>query len=416
MPRTRSGAAPGGGICETDAMAMKKRITLGLVVLAALAALVWALSPRPIAVAMTEVRTGPFAETVREEGRTRLRDRYTVSAPIGGYLHRVRLEEGDPVEAGDTLFRMQPLPTPALDLRSHEQARESLEAARARLTSAEAGHEEARAEAELAESDYRRVQRLFDDGAVPRSELDAARSRHERAQAGVRAAASAVEGARAEAEIARLLLEIAAGRLPDAHEQELAVRAPATGVVLARHRYTEGTVQPGEPVIDVGSLDDLEVRVDLLSVEAVRVHPGMPVRLLDWGGDEVLEAEVRRVDPDGFTRVSALGVDEQRVPVILDLDPAVAREAGLAVGYHVEAEFLLWEGEDVLQIPTSALFRHDGQWSVFVVEDGRARLRAVEPGRRADFVTQIVDGLEAGEVVVTRPGDRLDDGVRVRPD
>lgn len=397
-------------------MAVRKRITVGVIFLGLLGALAWALMPRPVAVAMTEVRTGSFEEKVREEGRTQLRHRYTVSAPIAGYLHRLRLEEGDSVEAGDRLFHMQPLPTPALDLRDHEQARENLSAAEARLASREASLDKARSEVRLAAAEYRRIQRLFDEDATSRSELDAARNRRDSAQAAASAAESTVAVARAEVEIARLPLDLASGRLPETQEQALAVRAPADGVVLTRHRHAEGPVQAGEPVIDVGNFDDLEVRVELLSVEAVRVRPGMPVRLLDWGGDDVLEAKVRRIDPDGFTKVSALGVDEQRVPVILDLDPVTARATGLAVGYHVEAEFLLWEGEDVLQVPTSALFRHEGQWSVFVVDDGRARLRAVEIGRRADFVTQIEDGLEDGEVVVTRPGDRLHDGLRVRQD
>ncbi|MGM0554659.1 MAG: efflux RND transporter periplasmic adaptor subunit, partial [Pseudomonadota bacterium] len=184
-------------------------------------------------------------------------------------------------------------------------------------------------------------------------------------------------------------------------------------VVLERYRCCEGTVGAGEPVLVVGDLDDLEVQVDLLSMDAVRVVPGMRVRLTDWGRDAKLDATVRRVQPFGFTRVSALGVDEQRVPVILDLDAVEARMAGLAVGYRVEAEFLLWEGDDVLQVPTSALFRDRGEWSVLVVEDGRAELRRVEVGRRSGFTTQILEGLEAGERVVTRPGDRVQAGTRV---
>ncbi|WP_018146338.1 MULTISPECIES: efflux RND transporter periplasmic adaptor subunit [unclassified Thioalkalivibrio] len=394
-------------------MAMKKRITIGLVVLAGVAALVWALRPQPVPVSLTEVQAGAFEETVREEGRTRLRETYTVSAPIAGYLHRVALEEGDAVALGDTLFRLEPLPTPALDARSREQARENLAAARSRLQSAEANLENLRAEARFAESEYRRHQELFDRGAVSATEMERMETMRDRARSAVRAGESAVEVARSEIESARVVLDIASGQMPESEADTLSVRSPAEGVVLERYRCCEGTIGAGEPVLVVGDLDDLEVQVDLLSMDAVRVVPGMRVRLTDWGRDAELEASVRRVQPFGFTKISALGVDEQRVPVILDLDAVEARLAGLAVGYRVEAEFLLWEGDDVLQVPTSALFRHRGEWSVFVVEDGRAEPRRVEVGRRSGFTTQILEGLEGGERVVTRPGDRVQAGTRV---
>ncbi|WP_019572048.1 efflux RND transporter periplasmic adaptor subunit [Thioalkalivibrio sp. ALMg3] len=394
-------------------MAMKKRITIGLVVLVGVAALVWALRPQPVPVSLSEVRAGAFEETVREEGRTRLRDTYTVSAPIAGYLHRVALEEGDAVALGDTLFRLEPLPTPALDARSREQARENLAAARSRLQSAEANLENLRAEARFAESEYRRHQELFDRGAVSATEMERMETMRDRARSAVRAGESAVEVARSEIESARVVLDIASGQMPESEADTLSVRSPAEGVVLERYRCCEGTIGAGEPVLVVGDLDDLEVQVDLLSMDAVRVVPGMRVRLTDWGRDAKLDATVRRVQPFGFTKISALGVDEQRVPVILDLDAVEARLAGLAVGYRVEAEFLLWEGDDVLQVPTSALFRDRGDWSVFVVEDGRAEPRRVDVGRRSGFTTQILEGLEAGERVVTRPGDRVQAGTRV---
>ena len=394
-------------------MLMKKRITIGLVVLAGVAALVWALRPQPVPVSLSEVRAGAFEETVREEGRTRLRDTYTVSAPIAGYLHRVALEEGDAVALGDTLFRLEPLPTPALDARSREQARENLAAARSRLQSAEANLENLRAEARFAESEYRRHQELFDRGAVSATEMERMETMRDRARSAVRAGESAVEVARSEIESARVVLDIASGQMPESEADTLSVRSPAEGVVLERYRCCEGTIGAGEPVLVVGDLDDLEVQVDLLSMDAVRVVPGMRVRLTDWGRDAKLDATVRRVQPFGFTKISALGVDEQRVPVILDLDAVEARLAGLAVGYRVEAEFLLWEGDDVLQVPTSTLFRDRGDWSVFVVEDGRAEPRRVDVGRRSGFTTQILEGLEAGERVVTRPGDRVQAGTRV---
>ena len=212
------------------------------------------------------------------------------------------------------------------------------------------------------------------------------------------------------------MLDIASGQRPAEDQPELEVRAPIEGVVLRRHRCCEGAIAAGEPVLEVGSLNDLEVQVDLLTMMAVRVQPGMRVLMTGWGGDEVLEGTVRRVEPAGFTRVSALGVDEQRVPVIIDfLEPKQAW-ARLGVAFRVEAEFLLWEDDDVLQAPTSALFRHADGWAVFVIDDGRARLRPVERGRSSGLVSQILDGLEPGERLITHPGDRISDGVRVRAD
>ncbi len=299
------------------------------------------------------------------------------------------------------------------EVRYREQARENLAAARARLQSAEANLENLRAEARFAESEYRRHQELFDRGAVSATEMERMETMRDRARSAVRAGESAVEVARSEIESARVVLDVASGQMPESEADTLSVRSPAEGVVLERYRCCEGTISAGEPVLVVGDLDDLEVQVDLLSMDAVRVVPGMRVRLTDWGRDTKLDATVRRVQPFGFTRISALGVDEQRVPVILDLDAVAARMAGLAVGYRVEAEFLLWEGDDVLQVPTSALFRDRGDWSVFVVEDGRAEPRRVDVGRRSGFTTQILEGLEAGERVVTRPGDRVQAGTRV---
>lgn len=397
-------------------MNRKKRWILIVVSLAALVLLVLALRPSPTVVNTAEVVAEPFTESVSEEGRTRLRDTYTVSAPIAGYLQRVRPEPGDEVEPGQVLFAMEPLPAPALDARSLEQARENLAAAQARRRNAEANLETVRAEAQFAESEYQRYQQLHDRGLVSTAEMERARAIRDRQQAARRAAEHAVEVAGFEVESARAVVEIASGQRPDEDQPRLEVRSPVGGVVLRRHRCCEGTIAAGEPVVDVGSLADLEVQVDLLSMVAVRVEPGMRVELTGWGGDEVLRATVRRVEPAGFTRISALGVEEQRVPVIIDFDDPARAWQTLGVGYRVEARFVLWEEEGVLQVPTSSLFRVRDQWRVFVIENGRARSREVEPGRRSGLRAQILSGLNRGERVITHPGDRVTEGVRVRPD
>ncbi|AGA34433.1 efflux transporter, RND family, MFP subunit [Thioalkalivibrio nitratireducens DSM 14787] len=396
-------------------MKWRKKTLWALVLLAAAGLLAWALMPAPVPVSATEVRSGAFVESVEEEGRTRLRDTFTVSAPIAGYLQRVALEAGDPVELAQVVFRMEPLPAPALDARSLEQARENLSAARARLETARANLETERAEASFAESEFERYRQLRERELVSATEMERARSARDRQRAVVRAAEHSVQVARSEVESARAVLDIASGTRPGEDQPLLEVRSPSAGVVLHRHRCCEGAIQAGEPVLEVGDLADLEIQVDLLSMDAVRVRSGMRVTIGGWGGDELLQGRVRRVEPAGFTRVSALGVDEQRVPVIVDFADVQQAAERLGVGFRVEAEFVLWEGEDVTQVPTSALFRVDGRWAVFVVTEGRARERSVQPGRRSGMISQIVDGLSPGETVVTHPGDRVRDGVRVQP-
>ena len=397
-------------------MKQKRRWILALVGIGLVVLLILALRPSPILVNTMEVTQGRFVESVDEEGRTRLRDIYTISAPIAGYLQRVQPEPGDEVALGQVMFRMEPLPAPSLDARSLEQARENLAAARARRQTAEANLETAVADADFAASEYERYRELHERGLVSTAQMERVRSTRDRQRAAARAAEHAVEVAGFELESARAVVDIASGQRPADDQPQLEVRSPVGGVVLERHRCCEGAISAGEPVVDVGSLADLEVQVDLLSMAAVRVRPGMRVLMTGWGGDEVLEGPVRRVEPAGFTRVSALGVEEQRVPVIVDFDQPELAWSQLGVGYRVEAEFVLWEGDNVLQAPTSALFRRDGQWHLFVADDGRARLRQVEPGRRSGLVTQIVAGLKPGEIVVTHPGDRIEHGVRVRAD
>ena len=394
-------------------MKLRRKVFWGVAILVVGGLLSWALMPAPIPVSATEVEAGPFVELVEEEGRTRLRDSFAISAPINGFLQRVQLETGDPVERGEVVFRLEPLPVPALDARSLEQARENLSASRARLDTARAHLETARTEAVFAESEFQRYRQLRERELVSATEMERVRSVRDRRQSEARAAEHAVEVARFEVESARAVLNIASGQQPEGEQTLLEVRSPASGLVLERHRCCEGAINAGEVVLEVGDLAALEVQVDLLSMDAVRVRSGMRVEISGWGGEAVLEGRVRRVEPSGFTRVSALGVDEQRVPVIVDFADVAQAADFLGVGFRVEAAFVLWEGDSVTQVPTSALFRVDGRWAVFVVEDGRARQRWVEPGRRSGMDSQIESGLQPGEFVLVHPGDRVRDGVRV---
>jgi HlyD family secretion protein len=382
-----------------------------------LALLALALRPAPVPVSVARVTAAPFVDSVIEEGRTRLRDTWNVSVPIAGYLQRVMLEVGDEVEQGQPLFLLEPSPAPALDPRSRQQAKDALQAAEARLAAARANLETTRAERRFAEAEFERYLTLHQRNLVSTADLDQRRSQRDRQRAIESAAAASVEAARFEVESARAVLAVASGQRDDADHPALAVRAPISGTVLARYRCCEGSVAAGERILELGSLSDLEIQVDLLSMDAVRVRPGMAVRLTGWGGEEALAGAVRRIEPAGFTRVSALGVDEQRVPVIVDfaeeIDPAAL---GLGSGFRVDAEFLVWQADEVLQLPTSALFRADGEWAVFRVEEARARRVAVTPGRRSGLVTQVLEGVEAGDLIITHPGERVAEGVRVRID
>ncbi|SFT64418.1 efflux RND transporter periplasmic adaptor subunit [Halomonas saccharevitans] len=390
-----------------------RRLLWALAALIALGLLIWALRPMPVRVNTVTVQSAPFVDSVNEEGRTRLRDTWHVTAPITGYLRRVMLEVGDAVEQGQVLFRLEPSPAPALDARSREQAEDALQAARARFHAAEANLETARAERRFAEAEYRRYQRLHQRNLVSTADLEHRESLRDRQRALERAAASSVEAASFEVESARAVLAVTSGQRSGTEQPMLEVAAPVTGVVLERFRCCEGAVEAGQPIVEIGRLADMEILVDLLSMDAVRLKSGMDVRITGWGGAP-LSGSVRRIEPAGFTRVSALGVDEQRVPVVIDFAEGTdAAAQGLGTGFRVEVEFLIWQADDVLQVPTSALFRDDGRWAAFAVEDGRARLRHLKIGRQSGLASQVLEGLEAGERIVTHPGDALTDGAAV---
>ena len=396
-------------------MRVIKKIILVFLVLGMAAFLILALIPSPVPVSISIVEKGYFAEYTEDEGTTRLRFTRTVSAPINGYLHRVELEPGDTVKAGEMVFSMEPVPVPALDLRALKQARELFEVSRAKYQASQWEYSRAVSRTELAFKERKRHLALFDQGVISRSAMDRVENELEQAAAAEATARAAMEAARYDMENSRAVFEVSSGALAG-DDQALVVKAPQSGVILRRERYQEGVVNAGEVIVEIGDLDDLEVQVDLLSVEAVRVRPGMRVILEHWGQKNELSGKVRLVEPAGFKKVSALGVDEQRVPVFVEIISPRQEWNNLGHGYRVEARFILWEADQVTYIPSSSLFRQDDKWKVFVVEDGRAVLRKVETGRRSGLLTQIVHGLTPGEMVITHPGDKVRDGIRVDPD
>jgi HlyD family secretion protein len=381
------------------------------VVLGVAAILAVALWPESVEVDVARVARAPLQVTIDEEGETRVRDRFVVSAPVAGRLQRIDLEPGDPVQRGETVVaRLRPAPPALLDARTRAEAGAAVEAARAALGRSRAERARAQAASGQAASELKRQSQLAKSGIVSAEALERARTEAEAAQQAFRAAQFAVASAEHELERAQAVLLQASGG-----GRDIELRSPVDGAVLKRFRESEAVVPTGEPLLEVGDPNDLEIVTDLLSADAVKVRPGQPVSIEQWGGDRALHGRVRRVEPSGFMKVSALGVEEQRVNVIVDFqDPGEAQQV-LGDGYRVEVHIVVWEAPDVVKAPTSSLFRRGDDWAVFVVEEGRARLRPVQIGRRNGLEAQVLDGLRAGERVVVHPADTLADGQRVAP-
>lgn len=379
------------------------------------AALVWALMPRPVAVDLVTVARGPLLVTVAEEGETRIRDVYVVSAPVRGRALRIEVEEGDPVTADETvLAEIEPIDPAFLDVRTEAEAAAAADAARAALAFARAELARARAELDFARAELERIRRLRATNTVAQRVLDDAEREFRTREAAVATAEAAVEMRRSElaAAEARLLRPTEArSRVPTC--PCIPIRAPVSGQVLRVLHKSEGVVEAGQPLLEVGNPGDLEIVADFLSADAVRIEAGQRAIIEEWGGDGPLAARVRRVEPYGFTKVSALGIEEQRVNVVLDFTDPRERWQRLGHGFQVEVRVVLWQDEAALKVPLTALFRNGGGWAVFVVEGGRARLRPVIVGQRTDLEAQIISGLEEGETVIRYPNDNVEPGTRI---
>jgi HlyD family secretion protein len=392
---------------------MTRRMKLMLALAAVVLAVVVALGLRGDArlVEVAEVVAAPLVVTTQEEGKTRLRDRYLVSAPVAGVLRRVALEQGDAVQAGAIVAELEPavanLLDPASRARLEAEARgaeDARSAARQRVLAAQAGQA-------LAQAERARFEAMPSGSAVSRAQLDAVRARALQADAEL-AAARAEE--RASAERANAANAILSQQGEKGGPLTLPLLAPVDGVLIRRFQESRAPVAAGQALLEFGDPAALEIEVEALSTEAVKLRPGMRARVLRWGGEGELEATVARIEPGGFTKISALGVEEQRVRVILDLTSPREAWTALGDGYRVEVEFVLSEAQAVLQVPSSALFRVDGRWAVYVAVDGRARRTDVEIGARGGLATEIRGGLEAGQFVVSHPDDRIVEGVRLR--
>ncbi len=387
-----------------------KRTVAAVVVLGVIALIVMAMMPKPVLVEVGRVTRGPMNVTVDEDGQTRVRQRYVITAPVAGHLERIALRAGDEVEVGQVLARVTPTASPLLDSRSRDQVRAQVGAASAGVRRAKAMAERARLAKEQAERDLERTRALAESGALADHALEEAEVQARALDKETAAADLGVRVAQHELEMARAALMRADGKRDPGDQFE--ITAPVQGVVLRVHNESEGVVGPATPLLEIGDLSSLEVVADLLTSDAVKVEVGDPVHLERWGGNAPLRGKVRRVEPSAFTKVSALGVEEQRVLVVID--PAEGSSwKGLGDGYRTEASIEVWRGEDVLQVPANATFRHDDGWAVFAIEDGKAAVKPIEIGHRTGLEVEIQAGIGEGTPVILHPSDEIEEGKEV---
>ncbi len=371
-----------------------------------------ALRPVIVEVDAEPVVRGAMAVTVDDEGETRIRRRFVVSAPVSGRLQRIDLEPGDRVTRGQTIVaRVQAEAPPLLDARTRAEAEAAKASATSALGRARADEQRATTALELASRELARERELDKGGLTTRHAVDLKESSVRTAEEAARASTFAV--ATAAAELQRAEARLQPDRI-DASGRVLNVVAPIDGVVLRRLRESAAFVPVGEPLVEIGDPQDLEIVSDLLSSDAVRVSPGATVRLEQWGGDQTLTARIRRIEPSGFMKISALGVEEQRVNVRMDFDDPAAAATRLGDGYRTEVRIVIWETDDVVQVPTSALFRQGDAWAVYVIDGELARLTTVTVDHRTSRLAEVLQGLSPGDEVIVHPPDTLTDGTQVK--
>jgi HlyD family secretion protein len=394
-----------------------RKIALVVLALAVVAAMLVAFKPKPEVVEIGKVTRGPLDVTVTGDGRTRIKDRFVISAPVGGQMQRLALRPGDRVKLGAPLVEIAAVEPPLLDKRAQAQAESQARTARAataqsatRVTMAQTGLEQA--QVELA-----RIKALFERGGIPAAELEAAEFRLRAAQAELESAKFGTRVAQFElqtAEAALVRIKPSQPREKTVDEEGgVTIASPVDGVVLRVFLESAGLVQPGTSILEIGDPAALELVVDLLSTDAVAVQPGATMRVERWGGEAPLAARVRLIEPSGFTKVSALGIEEQRVNVIADFTGPPEERKSLGDGYRVVGRITVWQKPDALKLPQTALFRRGERWSAFVFQDGRAQLRDIEIGKHSEGEAEMLSGLAEGDSVLVHPSDKLEDNARV---
>jgi HlyD family secretion protein len=382
--------------------------------IAIVAAFVWAFLPQPIPVDVAAVTRGAFEQSIDEDGKTRVRERYVVSAPLTGELARVEIHAGDDVQKDQVIAVLCPSAPALLDARTQRELEERVGSAEANLARSGSALARARAALDQAHADSRRTQQLAQQGFV-------AQANREQAQLAVQLRGREAQAAQFERDAASHQLDQARaaltrarafGRSKSANDAAFEVRAPVSGRVLRVAQENEGVIGIGATIMELADPTDLEVVVDVLSTDAVQIRPAAMVHL-EAGVGVHLQGRVRLVEPSAFTKISALGVEEQRVNVIIDLSSGAERLARLGDGYRVDARIVVASARDALKVPVGALFREDGRWMVYTVADGRARRRDIKLGPRNAVEAVVEDNLKAGELVALYPSDSVREGVRV---
>lgn len=392
---------------------MKRHLLTAAALLAFLAALGWAFYPKPIAVDVAEIRTGHFERRIEEDGRTRLRERFVVSAPVAGRLARVSLREGDTVQQGQIVASLWPATPALLDERRVGEQREQIAAAEAGVQRARAGVARSEAVLAQAEADLQRNEKLAGRGFISTNQVETARLAAQLRRRELEAAREEMKATQHQLAQLQVALRQAGGREPLAN-RPLPVRSPVAGKVLRLRQQSEAVLAAGTPLLELGDPAAMEVLVDLLTEDAARVQPGAVAELMNWGGPDTLEARVRLVEPSAFTKVSALGVEEQRVNVLLDIVSPHGRWQALGDNYKVDVSIPVLASEDATMVPVGCLFPRGSRQALFVSDGGRARLHEVELVARNGRDAWIRTTLKPGTRVIAYPPAALRDGDRVR--
>jgi HlyD family secretion protein len=393
---------------------LRRKIFIISIALIVMGLIIYGFLPKTQLVDLVSVTRGPLQITIEEEGRTRLKERFTISAPTAGYMRRINAKVGDPVKKGQVVAVLEPLQSQALDPRSRAAAQASVSTAESSLKAAIERERVTTADAVYTEQRRERLKVLYDKGSISKDQFDQTDSEAQKASALQRSAAAEVNVARSELERTKINLQnFADFKRGDKHDA-VEVASPLSGAVFRVYRESEGAVNIGEPLIDIGDPGKMEVRVEVLSSDAVKIKKGTEVLFKRWGNDEPLTGRVRLVEPAGFTKISSLGVEEQRVLVIAEISSPPDKWQALGDGFRMEAHFIIWEGENILQIPSSALFRWGKKWAVFVAEKDKARRRVVEVGQRNGLAAQIISGLKENEKLLAYPDDAISEGTKVR--
>lgn len=395
-------------------VALRRKLSVIIIILVAVLATLYGFIPKAVDVDLVDISRGPLQVTIEEEGRTRLKERFVISAPISGYMQRIVAKVGDPVRKGEAVVVLEPLRSQSLDPRSRAEAEAVVSAAKAALNAAQEKERAAAADADYIRKRSERIAKLYSKGYAAKDQFDQTESELNKSRAVRDSAKAAADVARFEFDRAKATLQNFNPVKRTVNHSTVYISSPVSGNIFRIYRESEGSVNTGEPLLDIGNAENLEVRVEVLSSDAVKIKKGTPVLFKRWGGDEPLLGVVRVVEPAGFTKISSLGVEEQRVLIIVDITSPPDTWRVLGDGYRLEAHFIVWEGKDVLQVPASALFRSGKEWAVFVNDNGRARERTVEVGQRNGLTAEIISGIKANEKVIAHPDDSISDGTRIK--